>query len=171
VEPSDPNNYAIAYNPGSLTVNQLPVTLTGSRAYDGTATADSGILTVANVVSGDILILAGSVTLASKDVGIENITSFSGLTIGSPNLRNGNYTLTGANGSVTITKGTATVALGNLTQTYDGTPKSPSATTTPAGLNVVSPTDADPAHRSTRAVIRWWARSTMPTTTARPVAR
>jgi N-acetylneuraminic acid mutarotase len=37
---------------------------------------------------------------------------------------------------VLVTKGTATVALGNLLQTYDGTPKSVSVTTAPPGLLV-----------------------------------
>jgi hypothetical protein len=40
------------------------------------------------------------------------------------------------NPAVQKTKATATVTLGNLTHTYDGTQKSASATTTPAGLTV-----------------------------------
>ena len=38
--------------------------------------------------------------------------------------------------SVSAQKATATVTLGSLSQTYDGTPKSATATTTPAGLTV-----------------------------------
>ncbi len=41
-----------------------------------------------------------------------------------------------ASGTLTIAKATAPVALGALTFTYDGTPKSTSATTVPAGLAV-----------------------------------
>lgn len=56
-----------------------------------------------------------------------------------------------ANLTLTINKGSATVTLGNLTQTYDGTAKSPTATTSPAGLHVdfsysgpsLPPTDAN----------------------------
>ncbi len=43
-----------------------------------------------------------------------------------------------ASDTFTISKAQATVTLGNLTQTYDGTPKSASATTAPAGLTVLS---------------------------------
>jgi rhamnogalacturonan endolyase len=41
-----------------------------------------------------------------------------------------------ASGTFAITKPAATVTLGNLSQTYDGTPKSATATTVPAGLAV-----------------------------------
>lgn len=41
-----------------------------------------------------------------------------------------------ASGSLVIGKATASVTLGNLLPTYDGTPKSATATTTPAGLDV-----------------------------------
>ncbi|TRX60101.1 tandem-95 repeat protein [Fulvivirga sp. M361] len=40
------------------------------------------------------------------------------------------------NGTLLINKATASIALSSLTQTYDGTPKSVTATTTPAGLTV-----------------------------------
>jgi len=39
-------------------------------------------------------------------------------------------------GTLVISKATATVTLGSLTQTYDGTPKSATATTVPVGLTV-----------------------------------
>jgi len=42
--------------------------------------------------------------------------------------------------SITAVKATATIALGNLAQTYDGTSKSASASTTPSGLSVVTVT-------------------------------
>jgi hypothetical protein len=42
-----------------------------------------------------------------------------------------------ASGSLTITKANAFVTLGNMEQTYDGTPKSITATTTPTGLPVI----------------------------------
>ena len=47
-----------------------------------------------------------------------------------------NYTTASANTTITVSKASAAVTLGNLTQTYDGTPKTASATTTPTGLNV-----------------------------------
>ena len=38
--------------------------------------------------------------------------------------------------TLTVTKASATVTLGNLSQTYDGTAKAATATTTPSGLTV-----------------------------------
>jgi hypothetical protein len=47
-----------------------------------------------------------------------------------------NYDSIGRGISVTVRKAVATVSLGNLTATYDGTPKVVSASTTPSGLAV-----------------------------------
>jgi len=47
-----------------------------------------------------------------------------------------NYDTAAGNVSVTVAQAAATVTLGDLTQTYDGTPKSASATTDPLGLSV-----------------------------------
>lgn len=56
------------------------------------------------------------------------------VTLGATNIAGtGNALLT-----LTITKATTPIALGDLKQAYDGTAKSVSATTNPAGLNVVS---------------------------------
>ncbi len=81
-------------------VSPRAVTLGGSRPYDGTATADAGILSITNLVGGDQVTLSGSATLASANAGPEAISSFAGLTLGGSAA--GNYTLTGASGSVTI---------------------------------------------------------------------
>ena len=84
----------------TLTVGQRPVTLTGSRPYDGTTTAAAAILSVANVVGSDVVTVAsGSGTLASSNAGPETITSFGTLALGGP--ASGNYTLAGASGTVT----------------------------------------------------------------------
>jgi hypothetical protein len=76
------------------------VNLTGSRYYDTTSTAVASILSILNKVTGDTLTLSGSVTLAGAGVGTQNITSFTGLTLGGTS--EPDYTLTGASGSVTI---------------------------------------------------------------------
>ncbi len=86
----------------TLTINQRPVTLTGTRAYDGTTTATNTILSVTNKVGSDVVNLAsGSATLASASVGVEAISSVGTLALGGAAA--GNYTLNGAGGSVTIT--------------------------------------------------------------------
>lgn len=95
-------NYNITYIAGTLSVSPLAVVLTGTRSYDGTATASSSILSVANIVGSDVVTVGGtSATLAGAGVGSEAITSATGLTLGGAAA--GNYTLTGASGSVTIT--------------------------------------------------------------------
>jgi hypothetical protein len=90
-------NYAFA-----VTVNPLPLVLTGARAYDGTATAAAGILSAVNAVgSDDVSPASGSAILAGASVGPEAITLPGSLALGG--LTAGNYTLTGVSGSVTIT--------------------------------------------------------------------
>jgi len=95
-------NYAINYVTNSLTVNPLVVVLTGTRPYDGTATAASGVLSVSNAVGGDDVDLAsGSATLAGSAVGLEPITSIGSLMLGGTTAPD--YTLAGATGAVTVT--------------------------------------------------------------------
>lgn len=94
-------NYNITYNNGALTVNPLAVVLTGTRYYDGTATAAASILSVANKVgSDDVNVASGSGTLAGSSVGAQAITTFGTLALGGTTAPN--YTLAGASGSVTI---------------------------------------------------------------------
>ncbi len=61
-----------------------------------------------------------------------------------------------ASGSLVISKASATVTLGNLNQTYDGSPKSASATTNPSGLGVEITYDGSstaPTNAGTYAVV------------------
>jgi fibronectin-binding autotransporter adhesin len=101
-QPGNSNYSAAIPLTNSLTVNPLPVVLAGSRAYDGTATANYSILAVADPVGSDVVNLAsGAATLASTSVGTNAITSVGTLTLGGA--ASANYTLSGATGSVTIT--------------------------------------------------------------------
>jgi len=59
---------SIALSPSQV-VNALAVQLSGTRTYDGTTEAASGILTIGNNLDGANLTLSGSATLASKNVG------------------------------------------------------------------------------------------------------
>ncbi len=95
-------NYTTTGATGSVKVNPLPIGLTGTRAYDGTATAVFSILSITNIVGSDVVNLtAGSATLASSSIGSEPITSASGLTLGGAQAAD--YTTTGAVGAVTVT--------------------------------------------------------------------
>ena len=68
---ADAGNYVLSGQPvlPNATIAARPLQLTGTRIYDGTTSAAAGILAVSNKQSGDDLSLAGSVTLASKNVG------------------------------------------------------------------------------------------------------
>jgi hypothetical protein len=97
------SGFFAATNTGTtMTVNQLPVVLSGVELYSATntTTVPASDLSVANLVGGDNLTLSGSVTIANTNFGAETITSFSGLTLGGTAATN--YTLTGATGTVTI---------------------------------------------------------------------
>ncbi len=85
-----------------VTINPLPVVLTGTRPYDGTATAAAGILLVSNAAPGDdVIVASGSATLASSGVGTNAIASAAGLTLGGTTAPK--YTLSGAGGVVVVT--------------------------------------------------------------------
>jgi filamentous hemagglutinin family protein len=116
-----------AGNATALTVNPLAVTLSGTRTYDGSASAAGSILTVTNALSGDTVTVSGSGTLAAKDVGAEALASLSGLTSSNPN-----YTVVGGSGDVTITPTTLTYTAGTATK-VSGT-ANPAFTGTVTGL-------------------------------------
>lgn len=95
------SNYTLLGAGGAIVITPLPVILTGSRDYDGTAIADYSILSITNAVAGDdVSVTNGSAELAAATAGTEAITDASGLTLGGTT--SSNYTLTGAAGSVTI---------------------------------------------------------------------
>jgi autotransporter-associated beta strand protein len=93
-------NYTLSGASGAVVVTPLPIVLSGSRPYDGTAAVQATFLTVANDLDGGNLTLSGSATLAGGSVGLQTITNFTGLSQGGPAANN--YTLIGASGSVTI---------------------------------------------------------------------
>ena len=122
----------------TLTIDRLAVTLTGSRAYDGTNTAAASILSVADLVSGDALTLSGGATLAGAGPGSEAITSVAGLTLGGASTSN--YTLTGAAGSVTITPAaTATTVSSSANPALPGQAVTFTATVTNTSDTAVTP--------------------------------
>jgi len=105
-----PGNYSITYNAGTLTVNPLTASLTGSRAYDGTTNAAAAILSVANTVGSDnVTVASGTGGLADAGIGTQAITSPGTLALGG--IQASNYTLTGASGSVTITQANTAVTV------------------------------------------------------------
>ncbi|MGA2246322.1 MAG: YDG domain-containing protein [Verrucomicrobiota bacterium] len=113
-------NYTITYINGALGVSALPVVLVGTRPYDGTATANFGILSVKNAVGSDRVALAsGGASVGGASVGLEAIASVGTLVLGGSAA--GNYTLSGSSGSVDITCAELTVTnLLALDKIYNG---------------------------------------------------
>lgn len=134
--PSDAGSYAVAATitdpnyqgstTGTLVIEKATATITLgglSQIYDGapkpvTATTTPGGLTVGVTYGGSatVPVNAGSYAVVA--------------TISSAN-HQGSTT-----GTLVIEKAAATLALGGLSQTYDGSPKPVTATTTPGGLSV-----------------------------------
>jgi MBG domain-containing protein/lectin family protein/centrosomal CEP192-like protein len=104
--------------PASVTLSNLTQTYTGS-ALSATVATNPASLAV-NVTYN------GSTTLPT------NAGSYAVVAT----VTNPNYTGS-ANGTLTISQALASVVLSKLTQTYTGSPLTPTATTTPAGLTIV----------------------------------
>ena len=130
------SNYAAASAQQILTVNKATVTVTAdstSRAYN--AQNPTFTATFSGFVNGeDKTVLAGapslnSVAIISSPVGDYPITAAVG------NLSSNNYSFSYVAGTLSITKAPATITIDNasLNQTYDGTAKAATATTTPVG--------------------------------------
>ncbi len=109
-----------------LTVNKAAATITLDPlafTYDGTPHAATATTTPTGLTVG--FTYDGSAT-APTNAGVYAVVA---------TIVDANYAGT-ATGSLTIAPASAMVALGNLLQTYSGTPKVATATTTPAGLAV-----------------------------------
>jgi autotransporter-associated beta strand protein len=113
-------NYSLSYVNGTLAVNALAASLTGTRAYDGTTNALGSGLTITNLVNSDVVTLSGTGGLASAYVGTNAITSFGALALSGD--AGTNYTLAGASGSMTITNTPLTITANNDSKIYDGVP-------------------------------------------------
>ena len=108
---------AISKATGALTLGNLTQTYDGTAKSASTSTTPSG--------------LAVNLTYNGSSSPAVNAGSYT--VVGS--ITDSNYTGT-ATGTLAISKATGALTLGNLTQTYDGTAKSASASTTPSGLAV-----------------------------------
>lgn len=134
--PTDTTNYNVASQSVSINVLKATQTITfgalGNKAFGDeplnvSATASSGLAVSFQVVSGPATISGNSVT----------ITGTGTVLIRALQAGDSDYlAATPVDQSFEVTKSTASVTLTNLTQTYDGTPKSATALTNPSGLTV-----------------------------------
>jgi endonuclease/exonuclease/phosphatase family metal-dependent hydrolase len=103
-------------------------TRTATNVVGLSATATSGLAVTFAVDSGPATI-SGGTTLSFTGAGMVSIVANQG--------GNGNWNpAASVTNTFNVTKSIATVTMGSLAQTYDGTPKSVTATTAPEGLAV-----------------------------------
>jgi hypothetical protein len=112
-----------AGNSTALTINQRVLNLTGTHVYDTTVNFTPAEIVASNIVNSDTVIVGGSSTVASKNVG--TYTSFATNSLTSSN---SNYTVLGGTDSLSITPATLTytgtansMTYGNSVPTLSGT--------------------------------------------------
>ena len=133
------NNYNVTLLPLTTgTIQPLPLTVAAvmaSKTYDGGTSAGGTPTLTPDLASGDTSTTLSQAFL-TKDAGTANKVLVPSIVIDDGN-SGANYAVTLQNFTTgTILKATASILLGNLAQTYDGSPKTASATTTPPDLTV-----------------------------------
>jgi fibronectin type 3 domain-containing protein len=117
---------------------QLGAVFTGTVQTNGVTAA---------VATGTITFQTNSVLLSANSVAAGSATSAT-VIVTPPYtvtaIYSGDNTYIGSTNTLTVNNATATVTLGNLNQAYDGTAKSATAITTPAGLTVAFTYDGSP---------------------------
>ncbi|MFL6282560.1 MAG: beta strand repeat-containing protein, partial [Pyrinomonadaceae bacterium] len=125
--PDVPQSFQIAKVNQTITFNPLGDKTYGDADFSVSASASSGLTVSFNA--------SGACTVTGSTV---HITGAGSCTINASQAGDSNYNAASdVARSFQIAKATATISLSNLNQTYDGTAKQASATTNPAGLNVV----------------------------------
>jgi hypothetical protein len=131
---------------GNLTITGAAVSaisLSGTRAYDGTADVAASIFTLTGLVGSEELILSGVGTISSKNVGTYNSVGLGTLALsdGSNGLAS-NYTFTGGTQTVIITKADLNVtglsASGKVYNALTNATLTGNATVTALGSDVVT---------------------------------
>jgi len=91
---------------GNLLINpaQAIISLSGTRAYDGTAIVDHSIFTLSGLVGGQTLALNGAGTVADKNVGVNKPVTLGTLALSDGTGLASNYTFTGGTQTATITQ-------------------------------------------------------------------
>jgi MBG domain/MBG domain (YGX type) len=123
-------NLTVAKASQTITFNALANKTFGDADFTVSASASSGLAVSFSA--------AGNCTVSGSTV---HITGAGSCTITASQGGNSNYNAaTDVSRSFSIAKAQATLALSNLNQTYDGSPKAVTVTTTPSGLSGVSVT-------------------------------
>ncbi|WP_158279335.1 MBG domain-containing protein [Azospirillum humicireducens] len=117
-------NYAIAYAPGALTVNQTALTVTannGTKTYDGLAYSGGNGVSYSGFVNGETAaVLGGTLAYGGTAQGAVNAGTY---TLTASGLSSANYAITYAPGTLTVNQAALTVltvTANNASKTYDG---------------------------------------------------
>ena len=107
------SNYSLTS--ATLDINAKPISLSGSKVYDASATAASSALTISGTVGGQTLTLTGNGTLsAGADVGTNKTINTSGFTLGNGSGGTAgvatNYSLVGGTYQMTVTQRPVTIS-------------------------------------------------------------
>ena len=123
-------------NIGTVTAAQASVSLTGSRAYDGTNLVNANIFSLSGLAPNETLTLSGAGSVADKNVGSNKTVSLDTLTLGNGTGLASNYTFSGGTAVATITPATISDITGIVAtnKVYDG---STSAALTTSNVNFV----------------------------------
>ncbi|MFS2037011.1 YDG domain-containing protein [Polaromonas sp. CT11-55] len=127
-------NYNVTYADNTTsTINPFAVSVSGTRSYDGTANLAAGVLNLGPLVGGETLGLAGTATMADKNVGANKALTVAGLSLVDGTGLASNYTFTGGTQQASITQASLTVGSSNVTKTYDGNLSAAGTATVTAG--------------------------------------
>jgi uncharacterized repeat protein (TIGR01451 family) len=149
------SGYTSSTSTAALTVNKASQTITFNTLGDKTyGDADFNVSASASSSLAVSFNASGACTVSGSTV---HITGAGTCTITASQAGDANYNAASdVAQSFNIAKATATISLSNLSQTYDGTTKSATATTNPAGLNVVityGPATTQAGHKKNTAVL------------------
>ena len=124
-------NYTLTgHAASSFQINQRVLSSSGTRTYDGTATASSSDLTLSNLVGSETLTLSGNGTLADANVATNKTVTLNTLTLSDNSGLAANYTLTGGTHQLTINQKAVNTS---GTRNYDSTTVVGSGTLTVSG--------------------------------------
>jgi filamentous hemagglutinin family protein len=131
------DNYNVTYASNTTsTISQYAVSMTGTRAYDGTANVAAGIFTMGTLVGTETLTLSGTGTVASKNVGNGKTVTLGSLALGNGN--NGgvatNYTFTGGTQTASISQANLTLSTSNVSRVYNGNTDAAGTAVATAGM-------------------------------------
>jgi len=111
--------YSLLAGKGTLTVAARPINITGSRTYNSNTAVAAAALTAGNTRNGDTLTLAGTGSVADKNVANGKALSLGTLALGGAAAVN--YTLAGGAASVNITPADLSLTVTGVNKVYDGT--------------------------------------------------